>query len=172
MLTGIKFIAQGDTLIEYEKNGGKSAICFSAIESLWSYAAEEDFEGGTAKIIDEKILFSMLTASGQGGIVAVWDTDAEEIEHISEGSYCVAVDIHNDKVYRLLCVSNFTTKTNFQLWETPYGVMDSDEEGKQIDVAFPEIADEFDGDSSNIALKVTDEVISLELNGNTYSIER
>lgn len=172
MLTGIKFIAKGDTLIEYEKDGEKCAIHFSDIESLWSYATEEDFEGGTAKIIDGKILFTMLTASSQGGIVAVWDTDTEEIEHLSEGSYSVAVDVHNDKVYRLLCVSNFTTKANFQLWETPYGVMDADEEGTQMDVAIPEIVDEFDGDCSKIALKVTDKAITLQLNGNTYSIER
>lgn len=172
MITGIKFIAQGDVLIEYEKNSEKSSIHFSDVEPLWTYATEEDFEGGTVEIIDEKILFTMLTASAQGGIVVVWDTDTEKIEHISEGSYCVAVDAHNDKVYRLLFVSNFTTKSNFQLWETTYGVMDANEEGEQIDVTFPDIVDDFDGDYSNVALKVTNEVITIVLNGNTYSIER
>ena len=172
MLTGIKFTAQGDTLIEYEKNGGKAVIRFSDIESLWQYSTEENFEGGTAKIIDEKILFTMLTASAQGGIVAVWNTDTEEIEHISEGSYCVAVDVHNDKVYRLLFVSNFTTKANFQLWETPYDAMDANEEGTQVNVTIPEIVDEFDGDCSKITLTVSDKAISIVLNGKTYCIER
>lgn len=82
------------------------------------------------------------------------------------------MDTDNDKIYRLICVSNFTTKANFQLWETPYGVLDADEEGTQMNLAIPDIVDEFDGDCSKIAMKVSDKVINLEFNGKTYSIER
>lgn len=81
MLTGINYVVKEDTFIEFEKNGEKSSIRFSDIVPFWSYATEEDFEGGIIKIIGDKILFTMLTASSQGGIVAVWNTDTEEVEH-------------------------------------------------------------------------------------------
>lgn len=172
MITEIEFVAQNDTLIEYKKNGVKSAIFFSDIEPYWSYATEDDFEGGTAKLVDDKILFTLLTASSQGGIVAVWDTETGRLEHISEGSYCVAVDAFDDKIFRLLCESNFVTKANLQLWETPYGIMDADDEGTQVRLAIPDIVDEFDGDCSKIALTVSDKAISITLNGKVYCIER
>ena len=169
MINKIELVAKNDVLIEVVSNDFKKVIRFSDIQPYWSYATEEDFEGGFAKIIGDKILFSLSTASMQGGIVAIWNANSQKIEHISEGAYCVTANIYNGKVYRLLCVSNFVTKEHFELWETPIGTMDANEEGKQINLDFENVSNKFDGSYPSIGLEVSDNSYVINLNGEHYS---
>lgn len=169
MIKNIKFITNEDALIEVELENSKVNINFSDILPYWPYATEEDFEGGFAKVIGDKILFSISTASMQGGIIATWDANSQKIEHISEGAYCVTANIYNGKVYRLLCVSNFVTKEHFELWETPIGTMDANEEGKQINLDFENVSNKFDGSYPSIGLEVSDNSYVINLNGEHYS---
>ena len=169
MINKIELVAKNDVLIEVVSNDFKKVIRFSDIQPYWSYATEEDFEGGFAKIIGDKILFSLSTASMQGGIVAIWNANSQKIEHISEGAYCVTANIYNGKVYRLLCVSNFVTKEHFELWETPIGIMDANEEGTEIQIDTQTLCDKFDGSYSSVDLEVSADSYVINLNGENYS---
>ena len=169
MIKSIKFIAKEDALIKVGLESGKVTINFSDIQPYWSYATEEDFEGGFAKIIGDKILFSLSTASLQGGIVAIWNANSQKIVHVSEGAYCVAADVYNGKIYRLLAVSNFVTKEHFELWETPIGIIDANEEGTEIQLDTQAICDKFDGSYSSVDLEVSADSYVINLNGENYS---
>lgn len=155
MIKGIKYLATNDVLIEVDLENKKADIKFSDVAPYWSYANEEDFEGGFAKVFEDKVLFSVVTASGQGGIIAVWDGQTQKIVHVSEGAYCVAADVYDGKIYRLLCVSNFVTKSHFELWETAIGSFDANEEGTRVDTEISSVDDKYNGVYSSIELKVT-----------------
>ena len=169
MIKSIKFIAKEDALIEVGLESGGVTINFSDIQPYWSYATEEDFEGGFAKIIGDKILFSLSTASMQGGIVAIWNANSQKIEHVSEGAYCVAADVYNGEIYRLLAVSNFVTKEHFELRETPIGIMNANEEGTEIQLDTQALCDKFDGSYSSVGLEVSADSYVINLNGENYS---
>lgn len=169
MIKKIKFIATENNLIEVDLENQKVNIKFSDILPYWSYATESDFEGGFAKIFDDKILFSIVTASSQGGIIAIWNSKTQKIEHISDGAYCVAADLYDGKVYRLLSVSNFVTKEHFELWETPFGILDSNEEGNQIKTDLSSIDDKYDGSYSSVALKVSDKDFTVKMKEDKFS---
>ena len=118
MIETVNYIANNGILISGIANGKEYDIKFDEIRSYWDYATEDDFEGGTAKPFGDKILFTVLTASSQGGIVVLWDVPKRAIEHISECSYSVAVDIHNNDIYSLHCVSNYNMTANFKLYKS------------------------------------------------------
>lgn len=164
MIKKIEFIATGDTLINVELENEKTSIKFSDIYPYWDYATEEDFEGGFAKIIEDKILFTMHTASMQGGIIGLWNAKTQKIEHISDGSYCVSADFVNEKIYSLLCISNFETPASFSLWQIPVGVMDAFAESEKIDVELPGLIEEFNGDIGSVELEVQEDGYSIKIN--------
>ncbi len=60
---------------------------WSGLRRYWSYASAQDVEYTGAQVFGEFVLFCILTASGQGGVVAVWNTTRRRWEHVSDGSY-------------------------------------------------------------------------------------
>ena len=164
MIKKIEFIATGDTLINVELENEKTSIKFSDIYPYWNHATEEDFEGGFAKIVGDKVLMCLVIASMQGGVLVLWDAKTQKIEHISEGSYCVSADFVNEKIYSLLCISNFETPASFSLWQIPVGIMDAFAESEKIDVELPGLIEEFNGDIGSVELKVQEDGYSIKLN--------
>ena len=132
MIENVRFIAADGILLAGYINGTAFQLPFSDIEPYWSYANEDDFEYGFAKIFDDKLLITLLTASSQGGVVVLWDAYTETIEHVSDGSFCIAVDMDDEKVYKLLNVATYTTESNLQVWEAPLGMMDASGDGKRL----------------------------------------
>ena len=74
----------------------------------------------------------MLIASGQGGVVCVWDCEQNKLVHISEGSYCVAATLANGKLYTLHDISNYCMPYHLRVFSCPFGTMDANHEGMAL----------------------------------------
>ena len=124
MIDYIHLIMEDDTLLVSSINGIPFQVLFSDIEPYWSYANKYDIDGCSVNVWDDKLLIRLSTAGGQGGAVILWDAYSETIEHISDGSFCIAVDIDDQYIYKLLDVQTFTTDSNLQIWKVPLNCMD------------------------------------------------
>ena len=60
---------------------------WSGLRRYWTHANAHDVEYTGAQVFGEFVLFCILCASGQGGVVAVWNTTRRRWEHVSDGSY-------------------------------------------------------------------------------------
>lgn len=56
----LNYIGQDGIIIHIEDGGKVQEIRFSDIEKYWDYANEDDFEGGSARIIGSIVFFTML----------------------------------------------------------------------------------------------------------------
>lgn len=100
MLTDLQYVADNGTLIEYKDDGKTNSILFSDVIGYWDNANEEKFEGGVSCVInDSQILFTIMVASGQGGVLFIWDVQSRKIVHASNAYFCVAANIYNDKLF-------------------------------------------------------------------------
>lgn len=125
MIENISYPGENGVLIEADVNGLHKKILFSDIEPYWGYSNEDEFEGGRAEAFDDFIMFTISAASGQGGIIVIWDVNKNCVLHISEASYCVAFSIYNEFVYTLCGVSNFVTPFHYELYATPIFTKDA-----------------------------------------------
>ena len=85
-----------------------------------------------ANIKDDYIIFTILVASSQGGVIVIWDTKKDCVVHISEGSYCLTAAIYKDRVFYLCDVCNYTMPSHYQMYSIPLYTMDSYEEGTRL----------------------------------------
>ena len=99
MIKNIEYVANQRTLIKVKTDKGNFCIRYKDIRPYWDYASSDDFEGGTATISSDSdyLIFTMLTAGGQGVVVCVWDCIENKLIHISEGSYVITATIANNK---------------------------------------------------------------------------
>ena len=169
MSNKIKYLAKNGILIQGEKDGVAFEVKFSDIEPYWEYATEEDFEGGKAKIRDNYLLFNMLTAQGQGGIIAAWDLSSNKIVHLQDGAYTVDFTIWNNEVYQLCYVANYATKAHFSLWKCPFNIKDIDCEGTEIPGAEVIPADLYCIDS-DVSITVNENQASISCDGQQFII--
>ena len=132
MIENLNYKAESGVLIEADINGVHKEILFSDIEKYWDYATEDDFESGRVYVHDNQIVFTILVAGGQGGVIAAWDTEKECVTHISDGSYCQALYVHDDKIWYLCDVSNFMIPSHLQMYVIPLYTMDANKDGKRI----------------------------------------
>ena len=165
------FVLSNDVLLEGDINSRHIVIHFSDIKPFWEYATEEDYEDGKAVLFGEKLLFTMRTASGQGGIVAVWNTETNQIEHLSEASYCVAAAVKDEVVYILRCISNFVTPAKLMLTAVDYGVIDAFDEGKEINCTLPKPDDTLCFEPEKTELVISAGNINIQYKGDAFPIE-
>ena len=78
------------------------------------------------------MIFTFLTASGQGGVVCVWDCAQNKLVHISGGAYCVSATLADGKLYMLRDISNFCTPYHLRVFACPFGTMDANVEGAAL----------------------------------------
>lgn len=132
MITNISYPGENGVLIEADVDGIHEQIKFSDVLPYWSYATEDDFEGGRAYVKDDYIIFTILVASSQGGVIVVWDTKKKGIVHISNGDYCTAVAIYNDTLFYLCNVYDFVTPSHYQMYSISLNTMDVSDCGKRL----------------------------------------
>lgn len=60
---------------------------WKSLQRYWTYAKYSEIEYANFSICLDKILFYFTVASGQGGILALWDCSHAKWLNISEGSY-------------------------------------------------------------------------------------
>ena len=121
-----KMPCKGDTLGTYSVDGKEHSIPFAPIAKYWEYANEEDVEWAKMTLLDDgNLLIALTTASGQGGVVAIWDTGKDHLIHVSEGAYAVAANVYDGAVYTLCFVEHWGVKAYFIVTKVPLGRMDA-----------------------------------------------
>ena len=165
----LKIVADKDIFLEYSKENAEYFVPFSALLPYWSYATSDNFEGGSAKAVDNYIVGFLLTASGQGGLVFVWDTSGKKIIHASDGAYAIATTIHKNAVYCLCCITNYVTRAHFALFRSKIaaGVM---VENEPMEYECACNINDYNGDFSSIELEAEGGQLSVVLNSNVYPI--
>ena len=151
-ISNLKFVIDANNLLQYEVDGEINFIPFSVIREFWVYATSEDFEGGSAYVSDSYIVGFITVASGQGGIVFVWNALSHKIVHISEGAYTISVLLLRDKVYSLCYVTNYVTPAHFVLCITEFGLMDVDTEATVVEFDCSFSVEKFDGNCDSVKL--------------------
>lgn len=170
MITDLHYSGSDGIILSAELDNVEKQLRFGDLHPFWEYATEEDLEGGTAKIYDNKVLFTMFTASTQGGIVVLWNVETGKIEHISDGSYTLAVDMDQQYIYVLFDVFNYVTKANLQLWRVPIGCMDPCNKGEKMVAPHLPSADFFIDDYNHFKLSKRDTEFEIEIQGQVYTI--
>ncbi|WP_303826287.1 hypothetical protein [Ruminococcus flavefaciens] len=155
MIENLDYKGSDGILIVADVNNVHKEIRFSDIEPLWEHANEDEFEGGRAYIVGSNIVFTILVASGQGGVIIVWDTEKECVTHISEAAYCQALYVFENKVFYLCDISNFVIPSHLQMYVIPLGTMDAWKEGKRIYCQSPCQVYDRDNDYETIDVKVS-----------------
>lgn len=166
----LKFVAKTNTLLQYEVDGKIEIIPFSAIREYWEYATGEDFEGGSAYVSGSYIVGFITVASGQGGIVFVWNVVNQKIEHVSEGAYTISVLLHGDTVYNLCCVANYMTPAHFMLCKAKLGTKDANTAADVVEFDCSCSIDEYNGNFGSVKLMADKEELYLSAGGKEYPI--
>ena len=171
MIKDLLFVGGEGKVLEGHIGENEFCLYFRDLQPFWSYATEEDFEGGFAKVIENKILFSLTTARGQGGIVVLWNAETKETEHVSEASYCIAASISAAMLYTLHYVENYEIAGHFELWKIPVAIIDAECEGTKVNIDLSQLNEQFDGDFSTLELTVIQDQIHIWINDQFFSYD-
>lgn len=119
-------VVKGNIIAKFKTSSRESVIPFSALKKYWDYADEDDIEGGNMiPLNDGNILIFFTTASDQGGVVFIWDTEKDEIVHVSEGAYTIAASIYKGEVFTLRYI-HYWGITPYLAWsKAPAKTMDA-----------------------------------------------
>ena len=128
----LKYIAEDGVIIRVEDGNAVQEIRFSDIEKYWDSANEDEFEGGSAALVGNTVLFTMIAAGGQDGIIAAWNLDENKVIHISNGAFCTSFDLYNDMLYLLCDIIDFNTASHYSIFRVPFKTMDPTEEGTML----------------------------------------
>lgn len=153
-------------------DGQTRVLKMKDLRKHWNYATKSKIERAAIKEHGDEVLGFLLTDSGQGGIVFVWDPAKNEIIHVTEGAFTVGVTMDEHYVYSLCYVISWGTPAHFILIRSEKGTINALEEGAELDCVFPPILDKYDGNSGSINLHVINEnAIEIELNGEKEEIQ-
>lgn len=166
----LQYVADENVLLQYKADGKIETIPFSAIREYWEYATSECFEGGSAYVCGSHIIGFITVASGQGGVVFVWNVFTHKIEHISEGAYTISVLLHDGQVYNLCCVENYITPAHFVLGRINLGTKDAYKEATIVPFTCAFSIDEYNGKLDSIELAVDEGILILSANGQRYPV--
>lgn len=124
-------IGKGDTLLDISVNGTHQAITLDMLKGIWKNISEDelsDIEYSNAEVYNNYIVCCVTVAQGQGGIVFVWDTQAQKFIHYSNGEFAVKAVIQNNKVYVLRQVAYWGVTAHLELDYCPLGTIAEDNE--------------------------------------------
>ena len=162
MIKNVEYVANRRTLIKVNTDNGKFCISYKDIRPYWRYATPSDFEWGKVKTHGDYLIFTMLTASDQGGVVCVWDCRINKLIHISEGAYVIAVALANDKVYMLKNVYHWGLAPHLCMSTIPLGTINTDDYGKPLYADKPDDVKDFRNEIQNSELFVENGKISIQ----------
>lgn len=164
----LKVVNKNGILLKYDYKGVKNNLRHSIISKHWEYANEEELE--EIKVYaDKNLLIGLLTvASGQGGVIFVYDMEKKELIHISEGSYAVDVKQRDNNLFVLHYVSNWGSKSNFMVSKTELGIMDP---WNEVDVVLKDLEideDKWNGSVDSIVMSFGN-AVQINVSGEEYS---
>ena len=164
MIKNVEYVANQRTLIKVKTDKGNFCIGYKDIRPYWDYASSDDFEGGSATISSDSdyLIFTMLTAGGQGGVVCVWDCNENKLIHISEGSHVITATVANNKVYKLHNVSCWGVASHLNVSTSPLGTMNAWDEGTYLYADTPTEIKDFYNAVEKAKIIVENERISIQ----------
>ena len=168
MINSICFSYRNGTIITYKKDGIKDHVPYSCVKKIWKSLTVDSIEGWQVKVFDYLIAFVIIVASGQGGVLFVWDTDKKEIVHYSEAAYCEDFLIIGTKIITMNLVSNYVTPFHIQMWTCQLGTRDIWETGKRLYCKEPVCLDGENASAVNIHLKLKGQEIIVVVGNQEY----
>ena len=155
-----------------ELDGQTRVLKMKDLRKHWSYATKSRIESAAIEEHGDEVLGYLLTDSGQGGIVFVWDPAKNEIIHVTEGAFTVAVTMDGHYVYSLCYVISWGTPAHFILLRSEKGTINALEEGTELNCVFPPFLDNYDGNAGSIKMNVkNDNTVEIEMNGEKGEIQ-
>lgn len=112
-------------------------ILYSDISKYWDMADEDNVKYISVITRGDLVMFSMLTADRQDGIIAGWDIAKRELVHMSEGSYVISMKLFGGELYTLCRVANAVVPEHYQVYRVPVGTFDPAASGKRIYCRYP-----------------------------------
>lgn len=86
----IQIKGQPSTLARLHLNSGVvQVIRWSSLKAFWSYAKPKDIEHFATSVSGSKLVCCATVASGQAGVIGVWDSARSKWQHVSEGAFAV-----------------------------------------------------------------------------------
>lgn len=162
MIKNVEYVANTRTLIKVKTDKENLCIFYKDIKPYWDYATPSAFEGGKAMIHGDYLIFTVLTACGQGGVVCIWDCNANKLIHISEGSFVITATIANNKVYKLHDVSCWGVASHLNVSTSPLETMNAWDEGTYLYADTPTEIEDYNNAVNNAKLIVDNEKISIQ----------
>ena len=171
MITDLHYQNSDGIMLKGKLNGKEISVRFDDILPYWEYATEDDFERGSARIFGNKILFTIITAKGQGGIVVLWNAETRKIEHISDACFTLAFDMDEHYIYFLKDVCYWGMKANLQIWKIPLGCMDAWKEADRVNTTKLPSADFTIQDDDTFSIKKRNQQFELKIKNHTYIVD-
>lgn len=138
-------------------DGREKCLPMSLFTPYWLNANSAEVENIWVDITQLYIMGIIRVASGQGGIIFVWDTVEERIVHLTEGAFAVRAAVHQGKVYTIRYVWHWGVAAYLMAEVVDFGGIDSRLEGTTIPLDFP-LSDEVEPQE--------DPSLGLDVNGN------
>ena len=172
MIKNVHFIENSKYLIAYIENDCEKYILYEDVNRIWADITPENFEYGKIKIYDKLIIFTMMTASGQGGTLFVWDTENKDFVHYADCSYCTDFVYHDDTIYTLHNIMNYVTPSHFRIRRTTFGTKDICDNGTILYAEEPHKVltdnDFRSFDIDDLKMEVSNNSIFVDLKTNRY----
>lgn len=153
MVTNLTYIAEGETLLRYIKDGVLQTLSFHVVNDICPEVTVDSFEGGRAKVYDNIIVFTVLVASGQGGLLFLYDTDKQAFLYNIESPYCIDFLMINQALITLRAVWNYVTPFHFEVYAQLLGSTDSQETPQRVYCEVPQKTNSSDPDDSYLVLE-------------------
>ena len=102
------------------------------IDDVWGNDYVQEIEGYSVFPSGDLLVLILSVASGQGGVIVLWDYEHNKVIHISEGAYVCSVAVIEDKVVSLRLVTNFTSPAHFGYTVCPVETMDAWKESEFV----------------------------------------
>lgn len=111
-----------DQIAIIELSSGKiKTPTWSSLQRYWSYADPDEIEYMTTSYVSDKLILCCTVASGQGGIIAVWDSSLDKWIHVSEANYVTSALLLEEanKIISLHYVSYYGAPAHHEVYVTP-----------------------------------------------------
>ncbi|WP_407720811.1 hypothetical protein [Ruminococcus sp. JE7B6] len=131
----VELYDSGENILNIHANGIVQSITIDMIKSIWRGVSDDELEYieyVDAEVFDNLVSCCITVASGQGGIVFVWDVTKKQFVHYSNGEFAVKVKVYNQHIYILREISYWGVKAHLRLDICPLGIKSMDESGLEI----------------------------------------
>lgn len=136
------------------------------LKDIWDYATLDDVEGISAGYSKGLLSLILTTADGQGGIVAIVDTETNELVHYHEGSFAIKVLIAGDKLITLYHVICYGTVPFYYVDCTPFDNLEMNESDNII-----KLPENVEFDDENIVLTLAGEKLTIDDGDNNMDVD-